>query len=214
LKCRRYSKWLILYLYGDVTDDERRRFEKHLETCAPCRQELEAFQAIIDNAQEQAVPNPSEQVLNEIRSAAHNATTGSGQRVPGRLWEYQWYGVRARLAAAAACIVLVAGVVLLARVVGREPGQVVPEPPVIVSEAPAPSRIPEDQSTQPPLASEQSNTLMVEVPSATLLEDALAELEANTWYLHEQMALETAPVLDRRVRSLEHDVVRLASELE
>lgn|GEM_PF-4465772 len=214
MRCHRHSRALPLYLYGELTDDERRRFENHLETCAQCRQELETFQGILDSAQKQAVPTPSERVFNEIRSAAHNAITDAARRVPVPMWDHRWDGLRPRLVAAAACTLLIAALALLTSVIRREPTQLAPEPRVIIAEPPTPSPVLEDALTQPLPTSDQADTLMAEMYSPTPLEDMLAELEANTFYLHEQMALETAPAFDRQVRSLEHDVVRLASELE
>lgn len=37
---------LIEYLYGEANDPERREFERHLETCAACRDEVSAFGAV------------------------------------------------------------------------------------------------------------------------------------------------------------------------
>jgi anti-sigma factor RsiW len=214
LTCHRYNKGLILYLYGEVTDDERRRIERHLGTCAQCKHDLEALRAVMERAAQPAVPEPSPKVLNEIRTAAADAITSTGDQVPVRLRDYRWYGMRPRLVAAASFALVIAAVVFLAGVIGREPGQITSDPPVVVAKPPVPARAHENQPIPPLLARDQSNTLMAEMYSPTPLEDILAELEANAFYLHEQMALETAPVLDRRMRSLEHDVVRLAVELE
>ena len=55
------------------------------------------------------------------------------------------------------------------------------------------------------------------MPTASVrlgLETRLANLEADTFYMGRELALEMAPALDRRFQSLEDGVVTLGLELE
>ncbi len=210
MRCHQYKNGLILYLYGEITDDDRHRLERHIETCALCRQEIEAFRPVIERSAPQTPLTPSERVLKEIRTAAARAVTkDTGTRAARCLWDYRWDGVRPRLIAAAACAFLVVGVTLLAHVIVREPGQSAQEPPAIATEHPAGLWVTEGEPIRYLPAS-----LLAEMSTPTGLEEVLAGLEADTFYIEEQMAFDTAPLLDRQVRSLEHAVVRLAFELE
>ena len=214
MSCHRYRKALVLYLHGELADDERYRFEQHLETCSACRQELEAFQAVIERATRKTAPVPADHVVNEIRHAARVAVIDAGQQAPGTVWRYRWYGLRPGVIAAACLTVLTAVVILVVAVTGRGRTRPVPEPPVIVAEPVAPSWVDQEELMKSLLPSDQPDIFMTEMRAPAGLEARLADLEANTFYIHEQMALETAPLFDRQVRSVEHAVVRLAVELE
>lgn len=48
MTCRRFKRSLILDLYEELSDRDRRRLHAHLDRCASCRAELEATRAALD----------------------------------------------------------------------------------------------------------------------------------------------------------------------
>ena len=45
--CKKYEQDLILYYYGETTENEAGRIEAHLQTCEPCRKSLEGLRSIL-----------------------------------------------------------------------------------------------------------------------------------------------------------------------
>jgi len=41
MKCKKYREWIILYLYGELGREEKRRLSAHLEKCPACRADLD-----------------------------------------------------------------------------------------------------------------------------------------------------------------------------
>lgn len=46
MRCKNYRENIILYLYGELSDQKARRLERHLETCAECAQDLAYTRAV------------------------------------------------------------------------------------------------------------------------------------------------------------------------
>jgi hypothetical protein len=210
MKCRGYRKLIVLYLYRELADEKRRRLEEHLDRCAACRREVEAFRAVIDRAGQREPAVPSNRAIEGIRHAALVGVGDAGRRAS---WGGRWYGARAGVVAAVCSVILIAAVVTLTARVGQEPAPA-SEPPVIVAEPPelSPNLDGEQMGEGDPLS--QPDRLMQPLTVPTGIETRLATLEADTFYIGRELALETAPALDRRMQSLEDGVVTLALEWE
>ena len=204
----------MLHLYGELPDDKQRRLDKHIDRCAACREELEAFRAVIDRAAVEKPPVPSNRAVEGIRHAARVSIENAQSRVPRVLWGGRWYGARAAVVAAVCSLVLVAAVAVLVTRVGRGPYRPTSERPVIAAKPPAYLRT---TSEARPGAEGLPREPEIITPAASVplgLETRLANLEADTFYMGRELALETAPPLDRRFRSLEDGIVTLCLELE
>ena len=46
MNCSQIEELLVQYLEGDLTDDERRTIDAHVESCAECSRSLEAFMSL------------------------------------------------------------------------------------------------------------------------------------------------------------------------
>ena len=89
---------LVAFLYGEVTDDERRAMEAHLATCAACRDELAALGALRGQLGEWA---PPERVL------GFRIVGGDAARAPRAWWRAPAWG----LAAAAVLLLAVSAAI-------------------------------------------------------------------------------------------------------
>jgi hypothetical protein len=49
MTCRKFKKDMLLDIYGELDDDERRKLEDHLTECASCRQEFETTRRVLDS---------------------------------------------------------------------------------------------------------------------------------------------------------------------
>ena len=59
MKCEKYEDKLIGWLNNDISQADREEFEKHLENCADCREELAAMQPVWDMMGTIETPEPS-----------------------------------------------------------------------------------------------------------------------------------------------------------
>lgn len=112
--CRWTRARLPLLAGGDLAGDDRRRVERHIITCASCRQHREALDASVnllrlsgDSAREDASPAPSlwpalQQHLRESR------------RHPSRRWDRRRIRSTVRLALAASLVLSLGGLGLWA----------------------------------------------------------------------------------------------------
>ncbi len=160
------------------------------------------------------MPAPTARTIELIRQAAEVGVTDSGRRVAGALWGNRLYGARVGIAAAVSCIVLLTAVALKVYVVGRRSSPPPYEPPVYVAEPPVPPRADEELPLHAVVFPEGRDGLVEPMRAPSDLEARLASLEANTFYIHQQMAREMMPVFDRRVHGLENAVFTLALDLE
>jgi hypothetical protein len=214
MRCYSYKKLIVLYLYRELAKDKQRRLEQHLDRCAACRKELEAFRAVIDRAALEEPPVPSNRTIEGIRRAARISIEGAGRGVPRVLWGRSWYGARAGVLAAVASVLLIAAVATLVARVGRGPTGPESEPPAILAEPPELSPNPDEGQMGAGDLPRQPDSLMQPVIVPVGLETRLANLEADTFYMGRELALETAPALDRRFQSLADGVVTLGLEWE
>jgi anti-sigma-K factor RskA len=106
------------YALGALEPAEAEAFARHLETCAVCRDELEAFQQIVDLMPMaapafKAAPKLRRRLRRAIADEPHPAAgTASASRRPRRSWRPEWLprpvlGVAAGLAVVAIALVIV-----------------------------------------------------------------------------------------------------------
>jgi anti-sigma-K factor RskA len=106
------------YALGALESAEADAFARHLETCAVCRDELEAFQQVVDLLPMtapafQASPKLRRRLRRAIADEAHPATTTAAEASrPRRSWRPEWLprpvlGVAAGLAVIAIALVIV-----------------------------------------------------------------------------------------------------------
>ncbi len=62
------EKYIPLYLYDELEEDEMVEFETHLDSCAQCREELETTRALHKTLDEKASFEPSESLMSKLRS--------------------------------------------------------------------------------------------------------------------------------------------------
>lgn len=74
MKCRKYRQAIILYLYGELGEDEQRRLNSHLESCPACRAELD-----------------------ETRRVFHLAREADPAEIPDADWDRCWSGIRRQM---------------------------------------------------------------------------------------------------------------------
>jgi anti-sigma factor (TIGR02949 family) len=71
--CRETLEFLRAYVDGDLPDDERTVFERHLEACPPCVNYLDSYRATIALAREACevddVPRPPDELVRAILDA-------------------------------------------------------------------------------------------------------------------------------------------------
>ena len=213
MRCYNYKKLIVLHLYGELADESRRRLEQHLDRCAACTKELEAFRAVVDRAALEEPEVPSNRTLEEIRHAARLSIEDAGRRVPRVVWGGSWYGARAGVLAAVASVLLIAAVATLVIRVRHSPSAT-SEPPVIVARPPAPLQMVEEAPLDVGELPRQPDRFIQPSTVSTGIETRLVNLEADTFYMGRELALEMAPALDRRFQSLEDGVVTLSLELE
>jgi hypothetical protein len=59
MKCKKFKEQIVLYLYGELSEEERQALEQHLKTCSACSQDLAYTQSVfnlIDEADTQEAP--------------------------------------------------------------------------------------------------------------------------------------------------------------
>ncbi len=211
MRCHDCRKLIVLHLYGELEDEKRRRLEQHLDQCAACKKELGAFRTVRDRAAQKEFAVPSTRAVDEIRHAAQIAIGDAGQRSS---WGGRLYFARAGVLALAASVLVVATVAILVISVGRGPAGRESEPPIMTAQPPVYLRTTDEEVPGAEILPRQPDILMPTASGPLGLETRLANLEADTFYIGRELALEIAPALDRRFQSLEDGVVTLALEWE
>ncbi|MCK5572951.1 MAG: zf-HC2 domain-containing protein, partial [Bacteroidetes bacterium] len=80
-----YRRLLSLHLYGELTPDQERSLQLHLESCPECRTELgklKAMHALLDTAQSS---KPEENLLAEVRQELRSSLRKA--RAKRTMWE-------------------------------------------------------------------------------------------------------------------------------
>jgi anti-sigma-K factor RskA len=105
------------YVLGALEPAEAEAFALHLETCTVCRDELEAFQQVVDLLPMtapafKASPKLRRRLRGAIADEQHSASEASASRQPRRSWRPEWLprpvlGVAAGLAVIAVALVIV-----------------------------------------------------------------------------------------------------------
>lgn len=214
MSCRRYEKMLVLHLHAELPEMARQQVEGHLGQCSACRERLEEYQEIIQHAAQHELPAPSAGTVEMIRQAVRIGVTDSGRRAIGADRMPRWSGARVGVVAAVSSVVLLAAVALTVRVVLRTPSPPPYEPPTYVDGPRIAPQVDEEFLAGPFVLRDEHEEFTEPVRESSDLEDRLANLEANTFFIDQQMAREMMPVFDRRMRGLEDAVGVLALELE
>ncbi len=110
----RFEERLGSYLLGELTVEEERELERHLEDCAGCRRELDRARRSHDLLRQLAVTEPPAELKGQLLAQVRDETPGHS-----RGW---WFWASA---AAALLVIAVLGVGLL-RVIGVDPSSGVP----------------------------------------------------------------------------------------
>lgn len=110
------------YALGALTDEEARRFERHLETCELCRSDLAALRPVVDAlpAAADAVPPPpalKRRIMSVVEAEA-GERADAARPAPRR--RFGFLSLRPVPALAAACVLLLAGVGIGVAVIGDD----------------------------------------------------------------------------------------------
>ena len=82
MDCRSFDKKKMLYLYGELPNEERDAVRDHLESCSLCRVELNGLKQTLGLLKETPEAVPSEECLNTIRGLARERKpAGIGRRL-------------------------------------------------------------------------------------------------------------------------------------
>lgn len=87
-RCRQYRVLLVDSAEGALTDVQERRLERHLHTCAACRDELVAVREIPGLLRAAVVPAPNEDFWRQQRQAIGQAIRNAP--TPRRRWDFGW----------------------------------------------------------------------------------------------------------------------------
>ena len=70
MDCRSFDKKKMLYLYGELSNEERDAIKNHLESCPLCRVELDGLKQTLELLKRAPEAVPSEECLGTIRKLA------------------------------------------------------------------------------------------------------------------------------------------------
>lgn len=128
MRCRKSQEYISRSIDGELSDRERARLEKHLESCPECRTLSRDLERIVAGAGRLETPQPSEMVWTKIRTGLIKARR-EGERLEAPRRQEFWLGAPAlRYAGVAslALLLVVTGVVVGLRL-GR--GKAIPAGP-------------------------------------------------------------------------------------
>lgn len=63
MKCGRFRELMMAALDNEISEEDLRELESHLETCAECRREFEELAAVADMVGDIELPRPSEEEM-------------------------------------------------------------------------------------------------------------------------------------------------------
>lgn len=115
MTCTAFEEIVSLYLYDELSQEQRAGCEAHLAACAPCRARLEQTQRLHRVLSERPSPEPTPQLLVECRSALEEALDHELAGVSWKSLFEQWASTLHaiwRLPAAAALTLVVLGFTL------------------------------------------------------------------------------------------------------
>lgn len=78
MDCRRFQSEGMRLLDGEASLEERRAYEKHLETCADCRQELEEIGMVVEMSKELKLREPEDEYWDAYWKAIHRRVERKG----------------------------------------------------------------------------------------------------------------------------------------
>jgi anti-sigma-K factor RskA len=109
----RYQELLGPYLLGELTEEEERELERHLEECSGCRDELDRVQRTHDLLRQLATYEPPTELEDRVLGRARGEIPARS-RAGWRIW----------VSAAALVVVVVLGIGILRAILGDSPNAV------------------------------------------------------------------------------------------
>lgn len=70
--CRDFKDLLMAYLDGELEDEKKREFEKHLSSCSECSSELEDFKKLKQITDEVTLAEPEDKIWQQYWSNVYN----------------------------------------------------------------------------------------------------------------------------------------------
>ena len=96
MKCEQNEEKFSEWLNGEMSPADRVEFEKHLESCAGCREELASMQQVWDRLGTMETPEPSahmkvkfQAMLDTYKESVEDKKRGSIAELWNRLWQWQ-----------------------------------------------------------------------------------------------------------------------------
>ena len=116
MKCKKFSRGLPGYYYGDISREEKKLIEDHLRVCPTCRRELESLEKLFSRLAREPSVAFTEREKDELRHRVRVQTVSrpSGESRP-RSRSFRLLPLGLAVPAAAA-------VIILALLVSRPPG--------------------------------------------------------------------------------------------
>ncbi len=78
--CKNYQEKLVLYLYNELTEPERKDLAKHLQSCADCQEELSQLQLVHETIPQHPPELPEEATLQLLRNSISGRIRGQRQK--------------------------------------------------------------------------------------------------------------------------------------
>ena len=74
MSCDKYKEMLMGYLDGELSDDQSREIEKHLNECTGCSEELGQFRKLKEITDDISLNEPEDRVFEQYWSSVYNRT--------------------------------------------------------------------------------------------------------------------------------------------
>ncbi len=74
MSCDKYKEMLMGYLDGELSDDQSREIEKHLNECTGCSEELGQFRKLKEITDDISLNEPEDRIFDQYWSSVYNRT--------------------------------------------------------------------------------------------------------------------------------------------
>ena len=72
MSCDQFNEWAGPYLDGELSEEDRRRFEQHLQTCEACRRDLADLRNLAEDLDMMRFKEPGDEELARYWSGVYN----------------------------------------------------------------------------------------------------------------------------------------------
>lgn len=72
MNCNDYKDLMMGYLDNEITEDQKKEFEQHVQTCQTCKQELADFRKLISIADDIQLVEPEDKLLQQYWNNTYN----------------------------------------------------------------------------------------------------------------------------------------------